>query len=161
MIEFEPRPGGVRVRLSTADVGVLGRIPALLDTLGDPADDPAAARLAPGAYPDDAAADAEFRRLADTELARGRSDDRAGLLESLAPGDVDLDAEQAAAWLRVINETRLLLAARLGIEDDGWSYRRLGRSSRAALLYYLSWAQESLLAALEPGLEAEPEPWTG
>ncbi len=160
MIDFEPRGAGVRVHLSTADVGVLRRLPELLDTLGDPVDDPAAARLAPGAYPDDPDADAEFRRLAAAELSRGRAADRHELLASLEAGAVDLDAELAAAWLRVINETRLLLAARLGIEDDGWTYRRIGRSSRAALLYYLSWAQESLLAALEPGFGTEPASWT-
>ncbi len=160
MIDFEPHGAGVRAHLSTTDVGVLGRVPELLDTLGDPADDPAAARLAPGAYPGDPEADAEFRRLADAELTRGRAADRAAFLASLEAGVVDLDAEQAAAWLRVVNETRLLLAARLGIEDDGWTYRRIGRSPRAALLYYLSWAQESLLAALEPGITTEPGSWT-
>lgn len=151
MIDFVADGDGVRARLAATDVAVLSRLPELLDTLGEPDADPAAARLAPGAYPDDSDADAEFRRFADTELRRGRDDDRRAFLKSLAPGSVRLDADDAARWLRVINETRLLLGARLGIEDDGWTYGGLRESPRAALLHYLSWAQEGLLEALDGG----------
>ncbi len=149
MIEFEPDGDGVAAHLAARDVAVLARVPELLDTLGDPDEDPAAARLAPGAYPEDGDADAEFRRFSDAELRRGRTEDREAFLGSLTPGTVRLGAEDAARWLRVINETRLLLGARLGITDDGWSYGGLTRSPRAALLHYLSWVQESLLEALD------------
>ncbi len=150
MIRFRTAPGGVTARLSTADAAILGRIPDLLDTLGEIGDDPAAARLAPGAYPDDPEADQEFRRFSDGELRRGRVDDREAFLRTVVPGAVELTAEDAARWLRVINETRLLLGARLGITDDGWERSAVDGGSRETLLHYLSWVQERLLAALDP-----------
>ena len=33
---------------------------------------------------------------------------------------VELSMDQAEAWLLVLNESRLALAARIGIEEEGW-----------------------------------------
>lgn len=101
------------------------------------ADDPALTRLTPAAYPDDAAATEEFRRLTRGDLLARRSDDAVRMLGPLldAGGAVEVDdlddeesarsrvlaleVEEAPAWMRTITAIRLVLASRLGIESDG------------------------------------------
>ncbi|MAP63538.1 MAG: hypothetical protein CMH34_07315 [Microbacterium sp.] len=94
-----------------------------------PASDPAVARLVPDVYADDPAGSAEFRRLTEPTLLERRSDDAALVMSSLAPllaedaGDLDpvalpLDPPTASAWMRCLAALRLVLAERLGIQDD-------------------------------------------
>lgn len=95
--------------------------------------DPAVARLAPNAYPDDAEAARVFREAtrsdlldrrvndADTvrhALAALRSDDELSEAEAFAEHAVSLTAADAEAWLRTLTALRLVIAARLGIERD-------------------------------------------
>jgi hypothetical protein len=81
--------------------------------------DPAIARLLPDAYRDDHEASLEFRRftehsLADRKLANARS-----LAEALeASGEIVLTAADQQVWLRALTDLRLVMAARLGIEND-------------------------------------------
>lgn len=128
---------------------MLGGLPALLDSVGVPADDPAAARLDPSPYPEDPTAAEEFRRLMGGELEQARSADRSRFSEWLErPETAVLDDEQAGAWLRVLGESRLVLAARLGIEEDGWETGSPPGDPAVSLLHYLGWLQEELVEAL-------------
>ena len=83
-------------------------------------DDPALARLFPDAYTDDDDAASEFRRftersLRDTKLAHAATV-RATLARS---GDkVVLTDDDARSWLGTLNDLRLTLGSRLGIEED-------------------------------------------
>ena len=99
-------------------------------------DDPVLARLFPTAYPDDEEAAGEFRRFTEGALrdSKARSAvliidmlEEAGLPKELTEDglviDVELDPEQAAAWMRSLTDVRLALATRLGVEegdDDYW-----------------------------------------
>ena len=99
-------------------------------------DDPVLARLFPTAYPDDEEAAGEFRRFTEGALrdSKARSAvliidmlEEAGLPKELTEDgrviDVELDPEQAAAWMRSFTDVRLALATRLGVEegdDDYW-----------------------------------------
>ncbi|MCT9820277.1 DUF2017 domain-containing protein [Microbacterium sp. W1N] len=103
---------------------------------GSPAVDPAIARLVPDAYPSDAEAGTEFRRLTEGDLLGRRRSDADAMLatlrgerERLAPGDVaddeatdrvtlTLSLAQAMSWLRTLSAVRLVLATRLGIVDE-------------------------------------------
>jgi hypothetical protein len=95
--------------------------------------------------------------LGDPEAAARFSDLTAGMLESARAEDLDrfeatagadhLDAEQAEAWLRVIGEARLAVAARIGIDTEGWEEERQG-TFESAVLHLLGHLQESLVAAL-------------
>lgn len=134
--------------MSAAEAAVLSKLPDLLATAGDPDEDPAAARLTPNAYRDDPARAAEFSRLTGSDLDDLRLADRSRFVASLEPGTVRLALDDAEAWLRVIGEARLLLAARAGIEEDGWLYDEYGDDPRMALLYYLSGVQDALIGAL-------------
>jgi hypothetical protein len=77
------------------------------------------ARLFPDAY-DDARDAAEFRRYTVDELSAGK---RAGLAQLLAStpgggGEVTLDEPAAQAWLTALNDLRLALGTRIGVEED-------------------------------------------
>lgn len=82
--------------------------------------DPALARLFPDGYTDDPEASADFRRYTEPSL---RSAKREALRTALATLDeagerIALTPEQAEAWLRALNDTRLVLGERLGVTEE-------------------------------------------
>ena len=119
--------------------GLVDQFVDLLAGTPDAAADPAVRRLVPSAYPEDAAAAAQFRASTQPELLRRRTDDAAVVLADLAVAGhaedlsddvpdralaefvVPLDRDHTDAWLRTLAAVRLVLASRLGIasEDDG------------------------------------------
>jgi hypothetical protein len=117
-------------------------------------DDPALRRLLPDAY-DDAEGAAEFRRLTDDELRRGKIATLTQLVADVesAHGTLELTPEQVDGWVRAVNDIRLVLGVRIGIDDDDGSWRdRLApddpRLALAAAYDWLSMIQELLLDAL-------------
>jgi Domain of unknown function (DUF2017) len=129
---------------------VLRTLPAALERLLDEEpNDPDLRRLFPPAYADDPEADAEFRRLMAGELLDGRL----AALRAFA-GTLDahvLSEEDLEAWLRALNDLRLFLGTRLGVEEEDLleplDPRRPDAEERA-LYAYLSWLQEHVVAAL-------------
>jgi len=105
---------------------------ALLDFSGptrEP-DDPVLARLFPSAYRDDDEAAGEFRRYTETQLRTGKAGTAGAVIDMLEEAglppeldedgltiDVELDQDQALAWMKTITDMRLALATRLGIEE--------------------------------------------
>ncbi|MCW2622758.1 MAG: hypothetical protein JWL64_2360 [Frankiales bacterium] len=82
--------------------------------------DPALARLFPDGYADDEEAAADFRRYTEGDLRRGKKS-AADVVRTTAPaegGVVELDREQADAWLGWLNDVRLVVATRLGVTQD-------------------------------------------
>lgn len=92
---------------------------AELDTEPLDREDPAILRLFPSAYPDDIAADDEFRSLTEPAMRRAKATDARAVLSALAAAgdDVPIAAGDVAAWLRTTNALRLVLGARLGIDS--------------------------------------------
>lgn len=129
--------------LRLTDRIVLKRLPALLEGVGG-GDDPAAARLDPDAYEDEAAAQ-EFRRLVADELDAARREDRQTFERTLGAKSLTLD--EAEAWVRVVGDARLVLAARSGITSENWEDDTRS-DPQLALLGYLSYVQSSLIRAL-------------
>ncbi len=151
---FSWQPEGVGVDLQPWEVAALETLPGLLSSVGIVDPDPAARRLDPSPYPDQAEASEEFRRLMADETEKARLADRSAFevsLQEAAHGLVLSEAE-AGAWLRVIGEARLTLAARMGIEEDGWEDELPGEDQTVALLHYLGWIQQSLVETLEERL---------
>ncbi|MGH8927830.1 MAG: DUF2017 family protein [Acidimicrobiia bacterium] len=151
MIPFLPTPEGILITLEPDDLDLLQQVPEFLAGLGDPAADPAASRLRVPVYLDDPEASAEWWRLMGSELDQARSADRSSfglILEAASAGTVASVAE-AEAFLRVLNEARLALGARLGVEVEA-DYDDLEESDRAAL-DYLAGMQSLLLVALSAG----------
>ncbi|MBP2705244.1 DUF2017 domain-containing protein [Microbispora sp. RL4-1S] len=79
--------------------------------------DPVLARLFPSAYSDDEEASDEFRRYTEATLRDGKRADATTVLETAAPGRLELTAEQGQAWLRAINDIRLALGVRLEVTE--------------------------------------------
>ena len=141
--------GSVRLRFPRVERALLRSVHAELAGLLDEPGDPDLRRLFPPAYTDDAEGDAEYRRLVGDELADGR---RRALDTVAATLDRDrISAEDADAWLRALNDARLVLGTRLDVTEDtdlAALDRRDPRAAHAAVYLYLSWLVEQLVEAL-------------
>ena len=111
------RKGGVEVRLPDIEREFLRSLAPEMRELLESPEDPAVARLFPVAYPDDEQRQAEYRLLAGGELL----DSHIAALATLeASADAErLDEEQAHAWMRALNEVRLVLGTRLDVTEEG------------------------------------------
>jgi hypothetical protein len=160
--QAERREGGISLTLERFEFELLESLPTAIRRLvedPDP-DDVAFARLFPTCVPDDDEEDAEVRRLIFDDLLAARLeavDEVAAILERNERGRrgtrvIDLDDEESGLVLGVVNDVRLTLGARVGIE-------RLDRDEvdadhpaapTLAVMDHLAWIQEELLAALDP-----------
>ena len=121
-------------------------------------DDPAVQRLFPNAYPDDDAASSDFRRFTERSLREGKVARAQMVLEGLEQlaahdGRSEVEVDEARAWLGVLNDLRLVLAARLGVDDDEGQWRAAvsgdDEAEQGAMLYdWLTWLQDGLVDAL-------------
>ena len=115
--------------------------------LEDP-DDPDLRRLFPPAS-EDAEQAAAYRGLVHDQLVDGRARALSTLEQTL--DRETLTAEEADAWLRVINDLRLILGTRLDVTEETMLAQLDPNDPRAhelAVYGYLSWLQEQLVAAL-------------
>ena len=149
---LDPTPdGGVRLRFSPEERALLADLASdLRARLEESFDDPSFRRLFPPAY-EDAENETAYRELAGDELLDGRRQ----ALELLAAtaGNDYLAAEEADAWLRALNDLRLVLGTRLDVQEDALLDRP--QTPELAVYGYLSWVQEQLVAVLAP---AERDP---
>lgn len=120
--------------------------------------DRATRRLLPDADPDDAEASLEFRRLSE----RGIRESKIGALREAAllleAGNVLLSDQTAPRFAAALNDVRLVLAERLGLEDeedaarihaqDDWSKAESVDEYLALVYNFVTWLQESLMQAL-------------
>ncbi|HEX5696516.1 MAG TPA: DUF2017 family protein [Acidimicrobiia bacterium] len=129
----------------------LGDVLPLLAGIGARGSDPAADRLMVPVYLNDPDANEEWWRLMGQDLDAARQADRA-VFSKMVTGEapVVLDLEEADAVLRVLNEVRLALGARLGIEVAA-DHDELAEESRQ-VMDYLGWIQEELTVELTRAL---------
>ena len=145
MLERTP-DGGVLLRLSPEERALLAALASdLRAQLEESFDDPSFRRLFPPAY-EDAENERAYRDLAGDELLDGRRQ-ALELLAATARAD-RLTAEEADAWLRALNDLRLVLGTRLDVKEDVLLDRP--QSPDLAVYGYLSWVQEQLVEALTP-----------
>jgi hypothetical protein len=151
------RGGDVVARLEPAEAGVVGLLLDQLEQLlaadaDDVAGDPVMARLLPEGHRGDPELAADYRQLTESALRSGKADDLATVRATLpdAGGEVRLDAEQAAAWLRSTNDLRLALGTRLDISEDTEPPAEItGEEDPQLVVYYwLTELQGSLVDAL-------------
>lgn len=164
---FAVVPDGIELRLTDVEVTFLTDLPRLLAGLGPAETDPGAARLSPPVYLGDPEADAEWRRLAGTELEASRRADRSAfqaVLQAVAGslpksarsepegsvGTAVISRTEADAVLRVVNESRLVLGARWGVETTE-DYDDL-RPEASEVLSFLGWLVSDLAEVLEETL---------
>lgn len=119
----------LRLRLDEARTltDLAEQLVALIEDAGD--DDPALSRLTPSPYPDDEDAATEFRRATRDDLLTRRAQDARVVIGALAGEGTDADAPRAitrvavdadafGAWMRTLTALRLVIATRLGIQDE-------------------------------------------
>lgn len=147
MSHFRTVAGGIEVHLSAEERVFLGDVLPLLAGIGATGSDPAADRLRVPVYLDDPESNSEWWRLMGQDLEAARRADRAVFDHAVsADSAVTLDNEEADAMLRVLNEARLALGARLGIDVEA-DHDELPADSRQAM-DYLGWIQEELTKEL-------------
>ncbi|HET9324400.1 MAG TPA: DUF2017 family protein [Gaiellaceae bacterium] len=143
------RRGEIRVELEPEERILLRRVAGELEALllAEDGDDPSLRRLYPAAHDDDRLEE-EFRTLTRAQLDAGRRQALKTLAET--SGQDRLSREEADAWLRALNDARLVLGTRLDItEDFDWeTLEGHPRAPELAVYAYLSWIQEQLLDAL-------------
>lgn len=181
-----PADGPVVLRLDEQETSILTQLASqLVEMLEDATRagiatavhlDPAMARLVPEGYRDDPEAAAEFRRFTADDLVGGKVSAAQTVLEALTatgpaaelPGDIPRGHEGGAAvglagdtawtWLRFLNDTRLTIAARLGIEDDTEPFEPSGDEVgddeqdpqlMMAIYAWLGYLQESIVSVLD------------
>lgn len=114
--------------------------------------DPALLRLLPDAYPDDSSASDDFRRFTERGLRAAKTEAARTVAQTLERSGVKvtLTAGEAAAWLSALNDIRLALGARLGIDTDGWRPDPRADDGLGHVYDWLTFVQDSLVNALMP-----------
>jgi len=150
---FKWSDGSVTVALRPNERAALASMTSVVGSVRADPNDPARQRLTPPAYGNDDAADEEYRRLMAGELEAARSGDVSVFSATLASGRRRLDVAEAEAWLRVIGDARLVLAARRGVrlEDDDWE-SRVYEDAGLEIVAWLGWIQQELVETLTPSL---------
>ncbi len=151
----------IRLELEPFELGLLRLLPETLEALledPDPAD-PAMARLFPACVVADDQADAELRRLIFDDLLRSRLEGVRALRTILDRAErrrgryrVELVEDEPALVLGVLNDVRLTLGARVGIERLDRADIDLTHPAAATLatVDHLAWIQEELLRVIDP-----------
>ncbi|TFV65329.1 UNVERIFIED_ORG: DUF2017 family protein [Bacillus sp. AZ43] len=151
------RGGAVVARLEPAEAGIVGllldQLEQLLDADADDVrGDPVMERLLPDGHRGDPELAADYRELTEESLRSGKAADLASVRATLPDGggEVRLDAEQAAAWLRSTNDLRLALGTRLDITEDTEPPEEIAsdEDQQLAVYYWLTALQGSLVDAL-------------
>jgi hypothetical protein len=160
MRAFRLRHGDVVARLDPAEAGIVGLLLDQLEQLlaadaDDVAGDPVMARLLPDGHRSDPELAADYRELTESSLRSGKTDDLAIVRATLPEGggEIRLDRDQAAAWLRTSNDLRLALGTRLDITEDTEPPDEIAdeQDQQLAVYYWLTSLQGSLVDALADG----------
>ncbi len=148
---FRSARGGIDVDLTADEKSFLSGLLELLAGIQAGADEPASRRLYVPVYLDNPEANEEWWRLMEGELAAARNADRHVFQKVLeGPGRAQLSNEEADAFLRVLNEGRLALGARFGLEVEE-DHDRLAEEQRD-IMDYLGWLLEDLTSELSRSL---------
>jgi hypothetical protein len=130
-----------------------------------PPEDDVLHRLLPNAYADSVDS-SEFRRYTESTL-RAKKQAHAIVmrihLKSSEDSIVDLDHDNANAWLGAINDIRLALGVRLKVESNSHEHLEILAPDDPlrgvyAVYTWLGWLQESLLAALIDDADSKSQP---
>jgi len=136
-----------------------------MDTSAELPEDPALLRLLPnGVHGNDDDA-LEFRRLTERSLREGKIGALRAASMALEASPLHLDSEQARHFARALNDVRLVLGSRLGLEtdEDAEALHSITEPDDAqdvddylALVYnFVTWLQETLMKALLDTLPAD------
>lgn len=129
-------------------------------------EDPALLRLFPDVDPLDEERSAEFRRLTEFDLAQAKAHNVRIIVAGLRRGSaITLSREEVLAWMKGLNDLRLVLAVRLGIDteeaqEDKYAHRGdLDESEELTLTLYdfLTWIQDRLTMTLLSEMQGDDD----
>ncbi|MGH8944376.1 MAG: DUF2017 family protein [Acidimicrobiia bacterium] len=148
---FKSTRGGIDVDLTDDEKVFLTGLLDLLAGIPAAADEPASRRLRVPVYLDDPESNEEWWRLMEGELHAARNADRRVFQHVLDEGGRQhMSNEEADAFLRVLNEGRLALGARFGLEVEE-DHDQLPEEQRD-IMDYLGWLLEDLTSELSRSL---------
>lgn len=148
---FRAAKGGIDVDLSDEEKIFLSELLELLAGVPRVGDDPASQRLRVPVYLNDAESNDEWWRLMGEELTAARNTDRRVFERVVGePERTRLSDQEADAFLRVLNEGRLALGARFGVDVEA-DHGQLSEEQRE-ILDYLGWLLEELTSELTRSL---------
>jgi hypothetical protein len=157
---FSPdRHGRFRLRLQAPERELLRSLPRQAQDLLA-RDDPSAARVFPVAYPDDPAAEADYRSLVGDQLLK----EHQHALDTMATTvDADtLDADQLHQWLGALEVLRLVIGTRLDVTEDLPAVAVDDpRAAELTLYFYLTEVQGDAVNALATRLPPHGGKHTG
>jgi hypothetical protein len=149
--------GGVTISLSHRERELLRSLPDQLRPLvsGDEPAPSVAGVLYSRGYDDDEL-EVEYRSLIGDDIVTQRVSALDAFAATLEAGaehrgiwTVELDADEAGAWLSAVNDGRLVLAALLGITDESqWETGPADENPASIVLNYLGWLQTELVDAM-------------
>lgn len=133
-----------------------------------PPEDEVLHRLLPNAYADQVDA-SEFRRYTEATLRQKKQAHAISMrihLKSADDGVIDLDHDNANAWLGAINDIRLALGVRLKVQNNSHEDLELLAPDDPlrgvyAVYTWLGWLQETLLSALIDDADEDEESQLG
>lgn len=159
--------GGAGAGVVSADYPADHSTPALHREA--PRDGALARLLPPGVHGDSAdeqAAAGEFRALTEDTVRQSKTVDLQRAVAALQVNPVVLDEPDAVAFSRALNDVRLVLSARLGIDSeedaervhtvDDWAAATDIDSYMALLYNFTTWLLETLMLALSTQLPEAP-----
>ena len=140
--------GRIVLEFADGESGVLrSLVDQYLEVVGSEAGgDPAHARLFPAAYRDDAAASDEFSRYTRAGLVDRKAANAAQVSLSLDEETVRLSPDDAARWLPLLTDLRLVIADRLGIRADD---DEIPDTAAGEVYAWLGHLQESIVVLLD------------
>ncbi len=152
MIHFTRTGSRILVDLAEPERVLLGQVIPLLESVGETEDDPGKRRLDFPVYLDSPVDDLEWKDHMGAGLAAGRMADR-HVFSTVVDDDgpVEVSFEGADSLVRVLNEARLVYAARQGI-DVASDFDNLDEGARI-VLDYLGALQEELTLLLMSSLD--------
>ena len=142
------RRGEFQLRLPPEERELLRGLPAQLKELLD-TDDPSLRRLFPPAYKDDPALEAEYRHYMADDLQASHVQ-ALDLMGATVDADT-LSEEELNAWVRALNDLRLVLGTRLDVSEDLDPADLDPEDPQAPMFFvyaYLSRLQDDVVAAL-------------
>ncbi|GEB22954.1 DUF2017 family protein [Brevibacterium aurantiacum] len=128
--------------------------------------DPALLRLFPDVDPLDEERSQEFRRLTEFDLQQAKAHNVRIVLNGLAKGSsITLNHDEVLAWMKGLNDLRLVLAVRMGIDteeaqEEKYAQREdLDESEELTLTLYdfLTWIQDRLSTTLLSDLPGDDD----
>ncbi len=144
------RDGTFRLELPDDERALLASLPGQLkEVLEHQPEDPNLKRLFPPAYPVDPEEEGEYRRLMGDDLAAEHL--KALDVLGATADETSLTEDQLLAWMRAINQLRLVLGTRLDVDDESSGMLPDPEAPDAdvrTVFIYLGWLQEQVVEAL-------------